>query len=471
MATLGLRGIATNLLWTKANQYKLTESWDRLSATLNQIVKLQPNYITVWEFQAHNLSYNVSTEFDDYRHRYHWVKKGIEFLIEGTRYNQKNPRLFWNLGWFVGHKIGIADEKKQFRRMFRTDTDFHDLMAGYINMNESRGPDGYPDNWLVGNLWYLQSEAVVEKGVPVTWMRVDVNSEGYTDKRRSSVIFYSDPAMALISHADAITGEITPGEKTRNAWRRAGEAWEKFGAIDIPTSWGHSVRLNTLNQYRTDEGRMRDKLEELAPGLREEIREKRRATLTAEELAVIESGKNALESTELEQQAMQRAFEKLTVTDLDVAEALPQELRAKGRYYAMQAAEASVYVDRISSYAGIVNYEYWTTRCEVEQSKVTADARRYMMIADQEGEKANPEGARENYEKAWDEWAKIFEQYPKLIHDTMAEDLNEAIFRYKAVLDQLDEEFPRNFKLQMLVDAFAPSGEQPPGSPPAQAPQ
>ena len=67
MATLGLRGVATNLLWTKANRYKKTESWDKLSATLNQIAKLQPNYITVWEFQAHNLSYNVSAEFDDYR--------------------------------------------------------------------------------------------------------------------------------------------------------------------------------------------------------------------------------------------------------------------------------------------------------------------------------------------------------------------------------------------------------------------
>ncbi len=102
MATLGLRGVATNVLWTKATQYKRTESWDKLSATLNQIAKLQPNYISVWEFQAHNLSYNVSAEFDNYRHRYEWVKKGIEFLVEGTHYNERSPRLYWNLGWFLG---------------------------------------------------------------------------------------------------------------------------------------------------------------------------------------------------------------------------------------------------------------------------------------------------------------------------------------------------------------------------------
>ena len=139
-------------------------------------------------------------------------------------------------------------------------------MSDYINMNDARGPDGYPDNWLVAYLWYLQSEAVVEKGVPVTWMRVDVDKEGYTDKRRSSVIFYSDPSMALIGHAEAVTEEITPGEKTRNAWRRAGQEWEQFGEMDIPTSWGHTVRLNTLRQFQKERDLMRDKLEALAPG-------------------------------------------------------------------------------------------------------------------------------------------------------------------------------------------------------------
>ncbi len=471
MATLGLRGLATNVLWAKANRYKMTESWDRLSATLNQIAKLQPNYITVWEFQAHNLSYNVSAEFDDYRHRYHWVKKGIEFLVEGTRYNQRNPRLFWNLGWFIGHKIGRSDETDQFRRMFRKDNDFHTTMMDFVNMNNSRGPDGYPDNWLVAYLWYLQSEAVVEKGVPVTWMRVDVNNEGYTDKRRSSVIFYSDPAMALISHADAATKDFTPGEKTQNAWRRAGEEWESFGAMDIPTSWGHTLRLNTLNQYRTEAEEMHTKLEALVPGLKEELREKRRATLSPDELAALDSQKPANTMSESEMIAKSNVFRKLTVSERDVAEAAPEEVRAKARYYAKKAREASTYVNRLDSYTTQVNYEYWKTRCEVEQAKVTADARRFTKTADAAAEAGDPEGARAQYEKAWDEWVKIFDKYPELIHDVMAEDLNEVIFRYKLVLDQLDEDFPRDFKLQVLVDAHAKPTDMPPGSgPPGSGP-
>ena len=47
LATLGMRGIAANLLWERANLYKKREEWDNLRATLNQIVKLQPNFIYV----------------------------------------------------------------------------------------------------------------------------------------------------------------------------------------------------------------------------------------------------------------------------------------------------------------------------------------------------------------------------------------------------------------------------------------
>ncbi len=199
---------------------------------------------------------------------------------------------------------------------------------------------------------------------------------------------------------------------------------------------------------------MRAKLEELSPGLREKLREDRQAKLPAEDLAVYETVKAGGVASEKDMETARRVYQKLIVTDLEVAEAMPEELLPKARSFAIRSAEADVYVERISSYSSIVNYEYWATRCEVEQSKVTADARRYMMLADQEAAIANPEGARDYYVKAWDEWAKVFEQYPMLIHDTMAEDLHDVILRYKAVLDQLDEEFPKDFKLQMLLDEY-----------------
>ena len=89
-------------------------------------------------------------------------------------------------------------------------------------------------------------------------------------------------------------------------------------------------------------------------------------------------------------------YEKLRITDTDVAEAMPKELQTKARYYAMQSSQVNLLAERTSSYATIVNYDYWKTRCEVESSKITEDARRYMWLGDRAGEKGDPEGARDN---------------------------------------------------------------------------
>ena len=84
LASLGLRGGAVNMLWMKAIDYKKKENYDQLAATLEALTKIQPSFVKVWEYQAHNLAYNVSMEFDDYEYRYHWVKKGLDFLKRGV---------------------------------------------------------------------------------------------------------------------------------------------------------------------------------------------------------------------------------------------------------------------------------------------------------------------------------------------------------------------------------------------------
>jgi len=152
-----MRGVAANLLWGKATDYKMKKDWTNLGATLNQITKVQPNFINVWTNQAWNLSYNVSVEFDDYRQRYRWVIKGFNFLDEGIKYNKDQPRLLWEMGRMVSQKIGKADESKQYRRLFKADDQFHG----------SRPPE-LRDNWLVGKDWYERSiEMIDDLNVPV----------------------------------------------------------------------------------------------------------------------------------------------------------------------------------------------------------------------------------------------------------------------------------------------------------------
>src|SRR5436305_8662156 len=44
LATLGLRGVAVNILWEKANYYKKVEDWTGFGTVLEQIAKLQPHF-------------------------------------------------------------------------------------------------------------------------------------------------------------------------------------------------------------------------------------------------------------------------------------------------------------------------------------------------------------------------------------------------------------------------------------------
>ena len=203
LATLGLRGVAVNLLWEKANYYKKVEDWTNLTATLEQLAKLQPNFITFWKFQAWNLTYNVSVEFDDYHDRYYYVRRGIEFLQEGERYNVDNPQLLWDLGWFIGQKIGRADEHVQYRRLFKEDDEFHPADRTL----EER------DNWLVGKEWYLKAIDAVD-------------NKGKSLGRKSPRDFYSSPAKSQMNYAEAIEEEGY-FDKARRAWIKAAEEWQR----------------------------------------------------------------------------------------------------------------------------------------------------------------------------------------------------------------------------------------------------
>ena len=195
LATLGMRGVAVIALWEQATYYKKTENWTKFQAVLKQIARLQPNFISVWQYQAWNTSYNLSVEFDDYNERYAWVIRGINFLKDGLRYNKDEPRLLWDLGWFISQKIGRADEQVQYRRLFKEDDDFH---AGSGRTGEQR------DSWLVGKYWFQDTKNAVDY-------------RGRNMKGKTPLIYRSNPAMSQINYAIAIQKEGTHDDQASNA--------------------------------------------------------------------------------------------------------------------------------------------------------------------------------------------------------------------------------------------------------------
>lgn len=442
LATLGMRGVAANLLWGRANEYKKKEEWDNLRATLNQIAKLQPNFISVWQFQAWNLSYNVSVEFDNYEHRYHWVKKGIEFLMQGIRYNTNEPRLLWDLGWFFGHKFGRSDEYVQFRRKYNTDEDFHQSLEGQIDVEQAKNYDDKPDNWLTAYQWFVEAQRVVDlEGVPI--------------RGKNPLVFHSDAAKSLIRYADAIENEGIFDEVARLAWEKAHRRWLQYGDREIPTSYGYKILLNEGEKWTELEAQRALDLENLALGLKAKLEAERKAALTDEERRLLAMDRADLEGNEYD--IAVQAEEKITVTPQDIIPLIDDpEQRRQAKVLSNRIIQAKAYSTTIRRYRDVVNFLYWRTRCEVEQEDRAIQGRKFLWEANKSYEDADLIGAVEQYDEAWKRWATIHRDYPVLADDVTAEDLVDAIKRYRNVLTQLDREFPpAGFPMLRLVANYA----------------
>ncbi len=452
LATLGLRGIATSILWQRSAQYKQHENWDKFAATLNTIRRLTPNYISVWEYQAWNLSYNVSTEFDFYKHRYSWVTRGIDYLMDGTRYNERNPRLLWNLGWSTGQKLGRADEHRQFRVLYRVDSPLHERMAEQIRMEDARDADGDFDNWLTSHLWFLRAQDVDGRGLPGTWLLLDINKNGISNRKRSSVVFYNDAPKALVNYASTITTERMPGEITRRAWNDGYKAMYEFGDRDVPTTFGYTIRLNDLDPVGDQLKEHRRQLDELSDGARERLTAERRAKLTEAQREALDVP--LVRQTEEQYYMAQEARQKIYVTDEEVFREVPPEKAVEGRRLLRLCIEAIQKQRDIAGYRNIVNFGYWLIRCDVEQQQDTIRARLLTREADRQKEIGNPEAALKQYNDAWEIWAKIMEAHPILVDDEMGQDLFESLANYETVLSQLDMEFPEDFPLKSLWTSY-----------------
>jgi hypothetical protein len=438
LATLGFRGIATNVLWHYAKEYKKHEDWTNLSTTLEQLTKLQPNFISVWQFQAWNLSYNVSVEFDDYHDRYAWVVKGINFLKQGEQYNRNEPQLLHDIGWFISQKIGMADEKKQFRRLFKDDDDFH----------PADRPRDERDNWLVGKQWYLKAERAVD-------------TLGKSIGGTSPLLFYSYAPKAQMSYAEALEKDGTHGEVARNEWKQAADDWREYGDRGLLTSSGVRINLNDEERARAEAEKYEKQLAGMMQGVYEQLTAERRAALTLEQREAIDTPQDERDAQQHQLAAeAQRAME---IKPEDVAQRIERESPEKGaeaRRVARLAMEAQLRADLIDRNRNTVNFEYWQTRCEFEQTPDALAARELIYQGDQALERADLLTAKDLYDQGMKHWRRVFDQFPAIRNDSTAGDeLIEVIVRYRDILNEIDEPFPQNFILRDIVELHDQEGK------------
>ncbi|MCE5269565.1 MAG: hypothetical protein LLG00_16940 [Planctomycetaceae bacterium] len=514
LTTLGLRGIAANILWEKANDYQMKKDWANRAAVLKQITKVQPNFINVWINQAWNVSYNISVQFrDDYRERYRWVIKGFEFLKEGIAYNQKQPRLQYELGRMISQKIGKADEHTQFRKLFKADDDFN---AGV--------PLALRDNWLVGKQWYDVAVNMVE-------------TQGVGMMGQSPLVYHSAAPLCSMHHADGLEKDGTFGEVARNAWINASDEWHHYGSVQLPTSLTRGpnepimICLNDQERELAESARLVAQLDAIRPDAREKIIAEKRAGLNAVQLEALDTPsekrtahqlpeaaraeevvatshdevarrisrdvtelvrrihreKSKAKSLIAELEAMQPGLREAIIADketpLDAAQReslkvpadrrnekqrrLAQEaeriivdelgnrITKKAFELARQATEHDTVARYISQSRGIANFEYWRSLAKTEQTSDLLTARKLLYQGDERYAEGDLLPARDAYREGMKTWRRVIDAYPQYLGDKNAvEDLVDAIQRYRRVLSQLDESFPDPFILQDVIATY-----------------
>jgi len=433
LATLGLRGVATVLLWEKADEYKMKKDWTNLAATLNQLIKVQPNFASVWRFQGWNLSYNVSVEFDDYRQRYHWVIKGIEFLQDGIEYNRREPILKWDVGWFISQKIGRADEWKQYRRLFKADDDFHDTRALPDDSDKWLIPER--DNWLVGKEWYHSAERLVDAGNPV---------------RSSPLVFRADAPMCQMNYAEALEKDGTFGEKAKQKWREAAEEWHAYGSLDLPASENVFIRLNDQETHQARAKQLAAELDAMEPGLREKIKAEKLAALPKDQREARDVPEEKRDGNQADLASQAEAA--LVVSHDEVARRITGSQRRKALNMATEALNHEDLARKIARDRDIVNFNYWRTRAEVEQTDEAVTARKAIYDGDEAFAQADVALAWDCYERGLAEWRKVLDKFPQLVTDTITgQDLMDVIRRYRQILRQNDAPFPKPFILDDII--------------------
>ena len=408
----------------------------------------------MWKYQGWNLAYNVSVEFDNFRDRYRSVIDGLHYLQNGIKYNRHDMRLVWDCGRTTLHKIGRSDERKQFRKIFVNDDDYHEELAYNSELAERYGDSSLEpeqrDSWLVGRRWYKLAEHMVK-----TDSKTEIDGVG-------EMLFYNGAPLALIYYAE---NQQKDGkfDKAKQHWAKAEKEWRQFGDRTFDTEWEDvsastdddkvylQIQLNRLDVLQEDIDKWLKELDAFDPGLRDRLIAERREELPDDQ-------RSALDIPAAERDADQmmlaaKAEQAIKVKHKDVAARVPREYRKAAIDVARNINSAEISSRLVNVNRSIVNYESWLNRTVMEQDSDALEARQLVYEGDRAFENNDTLVARDKYARAFELWDGLVVRYPLLLDDgTFIFKLNEVIDRYVLILNQLNETLPEPFILQEVID-------------------
>ena len=467
LASMGLRGVAVNVLWMQALEHQKNEDYDKLAATLQTLTKVQPNFVKVWEFQGHNLAFNVSMEFDDYEYRYEWVKKGLKFLKGGIAYNIDDHRMTDNMGFFTGTKFGKSDEKLPFRRIFRKDEQFHIDMDDKIARGSYDAREYGPDSYKMAWHWYDESEKLVDKG-------------GF--KFKSDLMFYSHRPAQSRQQAMILAEEFRPDEVNREIWEDAEEQWLKYGNVELRNASSSIFSLEKYDQYESRVEELREELDAVVPGVRktESVKLWREMGLGEEQLVLMSVSLEELDDEQKQQRLsftrrVNESSQGFSFDGLIATQATPEK-RLEANRIATEIQKLLGQMKSISKDGGVINYSFWKSRNAAEATDAVIRARQAMHDAYEMRLKSSFEdeyvldyetkekqitriGARKLFEEAFSKWDEVLQVHPDLVDSPVVDNLVDFMREYDQLLLVSGKQWPDDFALQWAIDQRAKAGE------------
>ena len=101
------RGIIADFLWLRAESLKQKHSYYELVQLARWITDLQPSFSGATNYRAWNMAYNISVTCSSPIDRWRWVNEGLKLLLDkAIVYNPDDPKLYKEIAWIYGHKLG-----------------------------------------------------------------------------------------------------------------------------------------------------------------------------------------------------------------------------------------------------------------------------------------------------------------------------------------------------------------------------
>jgi hypothetical protein len=302
------------------------------------------------------------------------------------------------------------------------------------------------DNWLMGKRWY-------EKAIEMS------DSLGVPIMGQSPLIYLSMAPMCQMYYAEALEKDGAFGEVARLAWASSADGWRRYGDEPIATSFQHEdsgepvvIRLNDLEPEEQKAQERIARLEAIQPDLRKKLTAEKRAKLSAAQREALDAP--AEKRTSKQWQLAAQAEEAVKVTNDELARHVNHKERKQAIQLAKDAAQHQLYASFIRRYREIVNFPFWQVRGKAEQSQDILTARQRVYHGDRAYVEGDPVVARDFYRQGLAAWRVALDAHKEYIADqTIVEDLMDVIDRYRRILGQLDEPFPKKFILQDVIDA------------------